>query len=213
MADATAAGATAPRLQLQAGHLADGPAQRVRPAAQGGPAPDRAAERRADRAGDAAAQARGPEAARRADHDPAAGEGVRREEGGGLRHRRAGGGPLPHQHLPAARHPRLRLPRHPVRGEDDPGAGTCRRCWRRSPCAPRGLVLVTGRHRLGQVHLPRGDDQPREPEPPGQRHHDRGPDRVPPPRRECEHLAARGGQRHAVASPRRCATCCGRTPT
>ena len=52
--------------------------------------------------------------------------------------------PVPHQHLPAARHPRLRLPGHSVRGEDDPGAARCRRCWRRSPCAPRGLVLVTG---------------------------------------------------------------------
>ena len=28
-----------------------------------------------------------------------------------------------------------------------------------------------------------------------------------------EHLAARGGQRHPVVRARRCATCCGRTPT
>ena len=28
-----------------------------------------------------------------------------------------------------------------------------------------------------------------------------------------EHLAARGGQRHAVVRARRCGTCCGRTPT
>ncbi len=71
---------------------------------------------------------------------------------------------------------------------------------------PRGLVLVTGDHRLGQVHRARGDDQPRQPEPAGQRHHDRGPDRVPSPGRDVEHLAARGGQRHPVvrlgAAPR-----------
>ena len=61
-------------------------------------------------------------------------------------------------------------------------------------------------HRLGQVHRAGRDDQPRQPEPPGQRHHDRGPDRVPPPRRDVQHLPARGRERHAVvrlrAAPR-----------
>ncbi len=46
-------------------------------------------------------------------------------------------------------------------------------------------------HRLGQVHGARGDDQPHQPEPPGQHHHDRGPDRVPPPRHACANIYQR----------------------
>ena len=68
-------------------------------------------------------------------------------------------------------------------------------------------------HRLGQVHRAGRDDQPREPAPPGQRHHDRGSDRVPAPGRDGQHLAARGRKRHAVVRAPRSATCCGRTPT
>ena len=184
-------------VQLQAGDRADGPAQRLRPPAQGGPGPDRPGQRRSHHAGDAGAQAGGPEAAGGTGHDPAPGEGVCREEGGGLRDRGAGRGPVPHQHLPAARHARLRLPGHPLRGEDHSGA---------EPAAHAGRDLAQAsragaghRHyRLGQVHRARGDDPPRQPQPPLQRDHDRGSDRVPPSRRAVEHLAARGRQRHAL---------------
>src|SRR3989442_10862881 len=54
-----------------------GPAQRVGPAAQGGPAGHDPRERRAGGARLVAAQAGRVEVARRADHDPPAGEGVR----------------------------------------------------------------------------------------------------------------------------------------
>ena len=68
-------------------------------------------------------------------------------------------------------------------------------------------------HRLGQVDRAGGDDQSRQPEPPGERHHDRGPDRVPAPRRDVQHLAARGRAATRCRSRPPSATCCGRTPT
>ena len=133
-------------LQFQERHRADGAAQRVRPAAQGGPAAHGPRERRAARAGHAAAQAGRPQGAGRAGHDAAPGQGVRREEGGGLRDRRARRGPVPDQHLPAARHARLRLPRDSLRGEDDPRAhlppvleeiaDEAARAWCWSPASP-----------------------------------------------------------------------------
>ncbi len=109
--------------------------------------------------------------------------------------------PLPDQHLPAARHAGLRLPRHSLRGEDDPRAapaGGAR--GDRAQAARPGAGHR--RDRLGQVDHAGGDDQPRQPEPPGQHHHDRGPDRVPAPRRDGQHLPARGGQRHPVVRDR-----------
>ena len=187
----------AARPSISSGHRADGPAQRVRPAAQGRPAADGAGQRRARRARHAAGQAGRSQAAGRAGDDSAPGEGVRREEGSRLRHRRAGRGPVPHQHLPAARHPRVCLPGHPVRSEDHPGAVPPRGAGGDRAQAARAHSGHR-HHRLGQVHRARRHDQPREPEPPGQHHHHRGPDRVPPSRRDVQHLPARGRERYPL---------------
>ena len=68
-------------------------------------------------------------------------------------------------------------------------------------------------HGLGQVDGAGGDDQSRQREPPRERHHDRGSDRVPAPGRELPtSISAKSGPT-PVASRRRCAACCVRIPT
>ena len=70
-----------------------------------------------------------------------------------------------------------------------------------------------GNHRLGQVDGARRDDPAHQREPPREHHHDRRSDRVPASRHQLPHQPARGRHRHATASRRRCAACCGRIPT
>ncbi len=214
MADQPVTGAT-PRVhvQLQGHHRSDGAAERLRPAAQGGTAADGASQRRAADARRAAAQARRPQGAGRAGHDAAAGQGVRREEGGGLRHRRAGhrAASASTSTSSAARWPSP-SGRFPTRSRPS-GAVPPGRCWRSIALKPRGLVLVTGITGSGKstalAAMINHVNQHRRVE----RDHDRGPDRVPASRHDVEHHPARGRQRHAVLRPRRCATCCGRTRT
>ena len=56
--------------------------------------------------------------------------------------------------------------------------------------------------RLGQVHDARGDDRPHQPRPREAHRHDRGPDRVPPPRQALDHQPARGRRGHRVLRAR-----------
>ena len=69
------------------------------------------------------------------------------------------------------------------------------------------------RHRHGQVDDARGDDQRDQPRAPLQDRDGRGPDRVRLQARQEHHHAARDRDRHRVASRRRCAPPCARTPT
>jgi hypothetical protein len=61
---------------------------------------------------------------------------------------------------------------------------------------PRGLVLVTGPHRLGQDDHPGQPARSRQPDPARPHRHDRGPDRVPAPPQAVRGQPARGRRRH-----------------
>ena len=63
----------------------------------------------------------------------------------------------------------------------------------------KGLVLVTGPDRLGQVDDARGDDRLHQPQPRRPHHHHRGPDRVRAPEQEVPGEPARG----AASTPTR----------
>ena len=60
----------------------------------------------------------------------------------------------------------------------------------------RGLILVTGHHRLGQVDDARVDDRLHQLEQDLPHHDDRGPDRVPDPRSALDREPARDRRRH-----------------
>ena len=108
-------------------------AERVRPAPQGRAPADAAPARRARAARHAADASGGPEDARRAADDAAAGEGVRGEQGVRLRHRRAGHRPLSRQRVPAARHrSRYAMRAIPYQAQYARRAESARRCSRRS---------------------------------------------------------------------------------
>ena len=78
---------------------------------------------------------------------------------------------------------------------------------------PRGLVLVTGPDRLGQVDDAGVADRHHQPHQGGAHHDVRGPHRVPAHPPAGHRQPARGGPGHGSASPPRCAGCCARTPT
>ena len=110
-----------------------------------------------------------------------------------------GPGPLPRQHLHAARHPGAGLRHVPVEVPPLEDLGL-------PPVGARAGVLAARAgaghrpHRLGQVHHAGGHDrrgQPRDDH--AQRHHGRGPDRVPPPRPACRSsTSARSGSTRTV---------------
>ncbi len=77
----------------------------------------------------------------------------------------------------------------------------------------RGLVLVTGRDRLGQVDHARGDARPHQPHAPPAHHHDRGPDRDAAPGPGVHRQPARGRDSTPCRSHRRFAAHSARTPT
>ncbi len=97
----------------------------------------------------------------------------------GLRHPRPRS--LPREHLSAARHHRHRLPRDPLRRQDDrpapPAQGDRENLHGEPRARPRHR-----HHRLRQVDHPRGDDRSHQLEPDLSHHDDRGSDRVPDPR-------------------------------
>ena len=78
----------------------------------------------------------------------------------------------------------------------------CRRSSSSSRKRPRGLVLVTGPDRLGQVDHARRDDRQDQHRAPRAHHDDRGPDRVPAPAQEVPGEPARGGRGHALVQDR-----------
>ena len=78
---------------------------------------------------------------------------------------------------------------------------------------PRGLVLVTGPDRLGQVHDARRDARQDQLRAPRAHAHGRGPDRVPAPAQEVRRQPARGRTPTRTRSRTRCARLCARTPT
>ncbi len=127
--------------------------------------------------------------------------------------RREGPLALPRQHLHAARRGRRRVPHHPLQDPDLRGARACRRSSTELAKKPRGLVLVTGPDRLGQVDHARVDHRQDQHRAARAHHHDRGSDRVPAPAQELPREPARGRRRHAVASRRRSSTSCARTRT
>ncbi len=85
-----------------------------------------------------------------------------------------------------------RVPHHPLQDPDLRTSSACRR-WSPS-CAskPRGLVLVTGPDRLGQVDHAGVDDRQDQHRAARAHHDDRGSDRVPAPAQELPGQPARG---------------------
>ena len=185
-----AAGATASRFNFKQAIARDGPAQRVRPAPQGGPAARRCASTASSPALDMpplkpedlkplAEQIMTPrqvkEFAEKKEADFAIGvPGVGRFRANIYQQRgtlafafRA----IPYEVKTIARAAPPAGARGDLAAAARPGAGH-------------------RRHRLGQVHRAGGDDQPRQPAPAREHHHDRGPDRVPAPRPDGEHLTS-----------------------
>ena len=100
----------------------------------------------------------------RSDPHAEAGEGLRGDEGGRLRHRRAGLGRFRTNIYQQRGTPAMAFRQVPVRGAPFEELNLPPVVEERSR-APRGLVLVTGGHGLGQVDDAGGDDRLAEPAP------------------------------------------------
>jgi len=77
----------------------------------------------------------------------------------------------------------------------------------------RGLVILVGATRLGQVHVTGRDARLPQRQDPRPHHHDRGPDRVRAHPPQLRGDAARGGRGHPRAGTWRSRTRCARRPT
>ena len=120
---------------------------------------------------------------------------------------------LPREHLPAARDARDRDARR--------SRSSSRRS--RSSAAPTACLALCREGARARARRRRGgqrqeldarrDDRPPEPHAAAPHRHHRGPDRVPPPRRQGERQPARGRASTRTASPTRSAPRFARTPT
>ena len=120
---------------------------------------------------------------------------------------------LPRQLLQAAR---LRVDGHPqipFNDQDASRSSGCPPVIAKLAERPRGLILVTGPDRLGQVDHARRDDRQDQQGAEGPHHHGRRPDRVHPPPPELHRQPARGRHRHQELRRPRSSTRCVRTPT
>ncbi len=106
-------------------------------------------------------------------------------------------GPLPGQHLAPAALLQHRPARHPAADQGLRGSQPARRPRRHRPASP-GLRARHRRHRHGQVHHPRDDDQRGQPQPEGEDRDRRGSDRVRLHPRQEHHHPARDRHRHRV---------------
>ena len=97
---------------------------------------------------------------------------------------------------------RRRLPAHPGRGSRRSRSSACPTRLYELADKPRGLVLVTGPDRLGQVDDARVADRPHQPHAARAHPHDRGPDRVPAPPRDAASSTSARSARTRRRSPR-----------